>query len=90
MRSGATGMIGVRVGDAAASTAGTVDCGGVFELPKATGTVNVATAGDIAYWDTGDGNIQKVASANIKAGIFAADAAAGATTCLVRLLPSKA
>lgn len=90
VRTGATGMIGVALDDIAATEAGPVQIEGVFTLPKATGSVNAMAVGDIVYWDVADGNCQKVASANVKAGICVVAAVAAATTVQVKLIPSKA
>ncbi len=85
LRSGATGMIGIAVADIAATKTGAVATRGIATLPKATGSVNAMAVGDYVYWDTGDSNVQKVASANILIGYVVEAANAAATSVKVAL-----
>lgn len=82
--------IGVAGDDIAAGETGAVHVVGVFEMPKATGTV---TVGQALYWDAAAENITTVASTgsdpvvnNVPAGWAVAAAGSSDTTVLVKLL----
>lgn len=57
--------------------------GGVFNLPKETGTA--WTQGDVIYWDATNSRMTKTSSGNTKVGVAYDDAASAATTGNVRL-----
>lgn len=91
VRSGATGMVGIALTTAAAGETYTVAITGRWRVAKNTTTgAGVLSIGDVAYLDIADDNFSTQASANIKAGIASAAAAATDTTLDLLLIPSKA
>lgn len=60
---------------------------GTVEFPKAAPLV--IAAGDVCYWDVADGDINKTAQDNTKAGIAKKAAASADTTVLIELGENK-
>lgn len=83
-----------KIGSIIAIAAATVAAGlpfagwteGVYDAPKATGTA--WAEGDTVYWDDAAKNFTKTATANTKAGVAVAAAAAGDTEGRIKLVPS--
>lgn len=76
---------GVAVVSAASGTKVPVLRGGVFTLPKETGTA--WAQGDQLYWDATNKRFTKTATANTKWGVAAADAVAADATGQVSFTP---
>jgi predicted RecA/RadA family phage recombinase len=60
-----------------------LQCVGIYELPKVSGTA--ATQGARAYWDDTNKVVTPTASTHRQIGIFTADATSGATVANVRI-----
>ena len=87
VKNGAVVNLGTRIGiagsDIAAGELGHIHVVGVFELDKASGTA--VTMGAAVYYDA-DADVITTETSGVPAGYAAADAAAGDTTVLVKLL----
>lgn len=75
--------IGIALGDIADGAEGELAVDEVWEIAKAAPLV--IDQGDIVYWDTADGNLNKTATDNTQAGYAFADAASAATTVFVKI-----
>lgn len=76
-------MLAVNSADAAAVNI--FVCAGRIEYAKATGAW---TAGDDIYWDNSAGKFTKTQAGNTHAGMAAEDAASGAVTGIIDLMPT--
>lgn len=89
VRSGATGMVGIAVADAAAGETASVDITGIHRVAKDTTTgAGVMAFGDTVYWDVAAAKFSTQVSANVPAGIAAKAAGASDTTVDIRLIPT--
>ncbi len=75
-------LIGVAAFDAAMGEEVEIETEGVFTLPKAV--ADDISAGDLLYWDAGNGNLTKTAGSGSKPLVGAATADAAAATTTVR------
>lgn len=76
----------VALGDIADGDTGELATEEVFSLPKNTSLA--VSQGDILYWDTGDGEINKTEADNYKAGFAFVAAAETDTTVKCKLCPA--
>lgn len=78
------GLFGVASTDIAEGETGVIDTEGVFELPKVAGALS---AGDIVRWNTSSDQVTETVSTFKQIGVVVEDAASGAATCKVKLVP---
>lgn len=85
--SGATGLCGIAATDIAATETGTLLCGGIFKVPKETGTGETFTHGAAVYRDATSGKATASATGNTLLGWSYEDATVGtaATEMWVKL-----
>ncbi|BDD88707.1 DUF2190 family protein [Desulfofustis limnaeus] len=76
-------LVGVADADIASTAEGTVTIAGIATLPK--NTELAIDQGDVVYWDAGDGELNKTAEGNTRAGIAVAGALAAAATVEIKL-----
>jgi len=78
-------LFGIATADIASGDLGAIAVGGVFDLPKDTGSTTAITAGAAVYWDAGSEVVTTTSSGNTRCGHAIAAAAAAAETVRVRL-----
>jgi predicted RecA/RadA family phage recombinase len=78
-------LVGVTRVDLKAGQLGTLAVEGVFDFPKATGTGNGFTAGQLAYWDNTNDVATKTATGNKLIGKAVRAAAEADATVRIRL-----
>ena len=81
------GLVGIATRPIAANTPGALAVGGIFDLPKATGTSSGIAVGTVVYWDATNKVVTATASGNTQLGKMAKTAADGDAVARVLLTP---
>jgi predicted RecA/RadA family phage recombinase len=81
------GQVLVACNDADANVSNSYVFGGPVEFPKEAALA--IAVGDVCYWVAGNGNVNKTAGGNTKAGICTKAAAAADTVVLIELGENK-
>jgi len=83
-----TNAFGVATAAIEPGAEGVLDAVGVYSFPITAS--NTSKAGAPAYWDASGSKVTPTGSGKLLIGVFAADSAAGETSCEVAVFPTAA